>query len=159
MRFVFFFRWDNKASPKIVVEQPAEDRERTPSPSNLPVSRLHQEPPSPAPREIVQLPKIIKEEKSRKEDKPSVKERNVREDKIWMRSPKEDKISKKDKKKMKEMVDDITFSSERIIIGGEDATKNSSSTKSRLPHEVLAQFEGKTREVIKFHYNIYVCCN
>lgn len=58
---------------------------------------------------------------------------------------------KKDKKKYKDNkgknnFDETQPSSERIIIGGEDGMKNTMSNKSRLPHEVLAQFEGKTRE-------------
>lgn len=109
----------------------------------MPVSRFRDtpEPPNPAPREI-SIPKNNKDEKSNKSPK---------EEKLHTRSPKEEKIFKKDKKKekehkFKENNEDGRSSSERIIIGGEDAAKNINN-KSRLPHEVLAQFEGKSREV------------
>lgn len=125
----------------------------SPVSSPLPTSRFRDtpEPPNPAPREI-SLPKNNKDDKSNKSPK---------DEKSMTRSPKEEKIFKKDKKKEKEHkfkehnIEDGRSSSERIIIGGEDATKNINN-KSRLPHEVLAKFEGKSREVGTFfnHLNI-----
>lgn len=75
-----------------------------------------------------------------------------KEDKYSCWSPKDEKQLRKDKKKekenrFKEFNDDNNLSSERIIIGGEDAIKTT-TMKSHLPHEVLTQFEGKSREVI-----------
>lgn len=82
-----------------------------------------------------------------KEDKPKDKK-----DEKYDPRPKEEKYAKKDKKKdkdnkFKDANDENHLSSERIIIGGEDAVKNAANFKSRLPHEVLNQFEGKSREV------------
>ena len=138
-------RWDNKPSPKIFVEEPRNEGETSPAPSPLPVSRFRDtpEPPNPAPREI--------SPKSNKEDKTFIN-KSSKEEKILTRSPKEEKILKKEKKKEKEqrfrdINEDGRSSSERIIIGGEDAIRNNGSNKGRLPHEVLAQFEGKSREV------------
>jgi len=153
-----FFRWESK--PKIVVDE-HQEKKRDASPAHSPspiASRLRDlpEPPCPAPREILH-PKnkdeklIANREKSAKEDKLKDK----KDDKHGSRSPKEEKYAKKDKKKEKENKfkdsNEDHLSSERIIIGGEDAVKNSVNTKSRLPHEVLSQFEGKSREV-----NIYL---
>jgi len=117
------------------------------------------EPPSPAPREILHprnkdekltasKEKLANKEKFVKEDKPKDK----RDEKCDLRNLKEEKYMKKDKKKDKEskfkdINDENHLSSERIIIGGEDAVKNATNFKSRLPHEVLNQFEGKSREV------------
>lgn len=147
-------RWGSK--PKIVVDEP-QDNKRDVSPIRLPspvASRLKDlpEPPSPAPREILH-PKN-KDEKLAASKEKLVKEDKLKEkkdEKYDSRSLKEEKHSKKDKKKDKESKfkdanDENHLSSERIIIGGEDAVKNANS-KSRLPHEVLNQFEGKSREV------------
>jgi len=153
-------RWGSK--PKIVVDEP-QDNKRDVSPIRLPspvASRLKDppEPPSPAPREIL-YPKNKDEKLAVKEKLTTSKEKLVKEDKpkdkkdekYDSRSLKEEKHAKKDKKKDKEskfkdVNDENHLSSERIIIGGEDAVKNANS-KSRLPHEVLNQFEGKSREV------------
>lgn len=142
------FRWESKPNPKIVVDE-AKEKHREISPANSPSSALkHQdtpEPPSPAPREILQP-------KNKEEKLASSKEKNVKEDKYGCWSPKDDRQLRKDRKKekenkFKELIDDNYLSSERIIIGGEDAVKSTGSVKSNLPHELLAQFEGKSREV------------
>jgi len=139
-----------------MVDEPQDNkRDISPIRSSSPItSRLKDlpEPPSPAPREILhQRNKDEKlaasREKLVKEDKPKDK----KDEKYDPRNPKEEK-QKKDKKKDKESKfkdtnDENHLSSERIIIGGEDAVKNSANSKSRLPHEVLNQFEGKSREV------------
>ncbi|XP_014484762.1 PREDICTED: rab11 family-interacting protein 2 [Dinoponera quadriceps] len=145
-------RWENKPSPKIVVNEPQDNKhDASPARSPSPAFRLKEppEPPSPAPREILQ-PKNKDEkfasskEKLLKEDKL----RDKKDDKLGTRSPKEEKHAKKDKKRDKEnkFNDENHLSSERIIIGGEDAVKNAANSKSRLPHEVLNQFDGKSRE-------------
>jgi len=156
-KYDIFFRWESK--PKIVVDEHQEKkRDASPVHSPSPIAlRLRDppEPPCPAPREILHPKnkdeKLAGKEKSAKEDKLKDK----KDDKHGSRSPKEEKYTKKDKKKEKENKfkdtnDENHLSSERIIIGGEDAVKNAVNTKSRLPHEVLNQFEGKSREV-----NIY----
>ena len=148
-------RWENKQSPKIVVDEPKDER-RESSPINSPSSNLKfqetSEPPSPAPRELIQS-------KNREEKFVSNKEKTIRDEKLkekkedkyncW--SPKDEKQLRKDRKKekenkLKELNDVNNLSSERIIIGGEDAIKSTTLIKSHLPHEVLAQFEGKSRE-------------
>lgn len=166
MLCVVLIRWDK---PKIVVDE-SQDNKRDASPirSPSPVAFRLKDPPeplSPAPREILH-PKnkdekfasreklAISKEKLAKEDK--VKDK--KDDKHGSRSPKEEKHVKKDKKKdnkenkFKDANDENHLSSERIIIGGEDAVKNAANSKSRLPHEVLNQFEGKSREVNIFLY-------
>lgn len=137
-----------------MVDEPQDNkRDASPARSASPALRLREppEPPSPAPREILQ-PKNKDEkltsskEKLLKEDKLKDK----KDDKLGTRSPKEEKQAKKDKKRDKEnkFNDENHLSSEkRIIIGGEDAVKNTANSRSRLPHEVLNQFEGKSREV------------
>ncbi|KAG5316991.1 RFIP5 protein, partial [Acromyrmex heyeri] len=153
-------RWDSK--PKIVVDEPKDNkRDVSPIRSTSPItSRLKDlpEPPSPAPREILHPRNkdekltaskeklAANKEKFIKEDKPKDK----KDEKYDLRNLKEEKV-KKDKKKDKEskfkdVNDENHLSSERIIIGGEDAVKNAANFKSRLPHEVLNQFEGKSRE-------------
>lgn len=145
-------RWESK--PKIVVDE-AQDNKRDASPIRSPIaSRLKDlpEPPSPAPREILHPRNkdeklAASKEKLVKEDKPKDK----KDEKYEPRNFKEEKHAKKDKKKDKESKfkdanDENHLSSERIIIGGEDAVKNAANSKSRLPHEVLNQFEGKSRE-------------
>lgn len=150
-------RWENKASPKIVIDEPKEDhREASPvgSPSTTTL-RFQEtpEPPVPAPREVLQNKN--KEEKPVSNRDKSAKEEKLKEKKedrysCW--SPKDDKQSRKDKKKekenkLKELNDDNNhLSSERIIIGGEDAIRSTITGKSHLPHEVLSQFDGKSRE-------------
>ncbi|XP_043493165.1 rab11 family-interacting protein 1 [Polistes fuscatus] len=152
-------RWENNKlnNPKILIDEAKDERpDRSPAPSPSPTSRFRDapEPPSPAPREIIQI-KSNKEEKSSlikdkfsKEDKLKDK----REEKFLTRSPREEKISKKDKKKEKENKtkeineDNHPSSSERIIIGGEDAFKGEQLSKHRLPHEIISQFDGKSRE-------------
>lgn len=166
---MLFSRWESK--PKIVVDEHQENKHDA-SPARSPLlvaSRLKDppEPPCPAPREILH-PKnkdeklaaskeklaaskeklAASKEKLTKEDKPKDK----KDDKHGSRSPKEEKHAKRDKRKEKEQKfkdanDENHLSSERIIIGGEDAVKNAVNLKSRLPHEVLNQFEGKSREV------------
>ncbi|XP_043675564.1 rab11 family-interacting protein 1 isoform X2 [Vespula pensylvanica] len=80
------------------------------------------------------------------------KSKDKREEKFVTRSPREEKNAKKDKKKDKEnKIKEINeenrpSSSERIIIGGEDAFKGEHLTKHRLSHEILSQFDGKSRE-------------
>lgn len=149
-------RWENKQNPKILIEEPKDERRETlpaakPSTPNFKAPETP-EPPSPAPREIVHSrnkddktpsykDKIVKEEKSKEK----------KDDKLSCRSPKEEKHLKKDKIKekfikIKDSNEDSHLSSERIIIGGEDAIRNGLVTKSRLPHEVLSQFDGKSRE-------------
>ncbi|XP_011312547.1 rab11 family-interacting protein 2 [Fopius arisanus] len=146
-------RWDNKGNPKIVIEEPSE---KSPATSPSPTSRFRDtpEPPSPAPREIItsKRPKDDKlKERNSKDEKHFMRDKspNCKEDK-YVRSLKEDKSSKKDKKRDKENKGkdfcEEQLSSERIIIGGEDGVKNNMGGKSRLPLEVLQQFEGKTRE-------------
>lgn len=151
-------RWESK--PKIVVDEPQDNkRDVSPIRSTSPIaSRLKDlpEPPSPAPREILHPRNkdeklaasreklAASKEKLMKEDKPKDK----KDEKYDPRNPKEEKHAKKDKKnKFKDANDENHLSSERIIIGGEDAVKNAANSKSRLPHEVLNQFEGKSREV------------
>ncbi|OAD53494.1 Rab11 family-interacting protein 1, partial [Eufriesea mexicana] len=149
-------RWESKQSPKIVIDEP-KDEHREISPVNSPSSTLKRQETSeiitPAPREVLQI-------KNKLEDKfVSNKEKNVKEEKFkekkedkyncW--NPRDEKQLKKDKKKekenkFKEFNDDNNLSSERIIIGGEDAIKPTATMKSHLPHEVLTQFEGKSRE-------------
>ncbi|KOC59321.1 Rab11 family-interacting protein 1 [Habropoda laboriosa] len=148
-------RWERNPSPKIVIDEP-KDEHRESSPVTSPSSTLKRheapEPPSPAPREIFHM-------KNREEKFVSNKEKNAKEEKLkekkedkygyW--SPKDEKQQRKDKKKdkennkLKDFNDDNTLSTERIIIGGEDAVRTVTG-KSHLPHEVLAQFEGKSRE-------------
>ncbi|XP_076237432.1 rab11 interacting protein [Calliopsis andreniformis] len=148
-------RWESKPSPKIVIDQPKDDR-REPSPANSPASTLKfqekVESPVPAPRDTTH-------NKNKEEKTISNKEKNIKEDKTKDRkddkygcwSPKEEKQSRKDKKKekeakLKELIEESHLSSERIIIGGEDAIRSTVIGKSHLPHEVLTQFEGKSRE-------------
>lgn len=128
-------------------------RDASPIRSSSPALRFKDppEPPSPAPREILQ-PKNKDEKLALSKEKLLLREdrlRDKKDDRHNTRSPREDK-TKKDKKKeskYKEINDENHLSSERIIIGGEDAIKNSVNSKSRLPHEVLHQFDGKSREV------------
>lgn len=161
-------RWE--AKPKIVVDELQDNKRdaspmRSPSPAAL---RLKEppEPLSPAPREILH-PKnkefFASREKlvASKEKLAASKEKLAKDDKLKdkkddkydLRTSKEEK-QKKDKKKdnkenkFKDTNDENHLSSERIIIGGEDAVKNAANSKSRLPHEVLNQFEGKSREDI-----------
>ncbi|KAK0168389.1 hypothetical protein PV327_002195 [Microctonus hyperodae] len=139
-------KWDNKS--KIMIDETRENRQLSPASSPSPTTRSRDtpEPPSPAPREIINS-------KRTKEEKHFIRDRspNIRDDKFNSKNSKDEKPSKKDKKKEKEHkgikdIEEVQSSSERIIIGGEDAKRNVHGTKSRLPHEVLAQFEGKTRE-------------
>ncbi|XP_050450346.1 rab11 family-interacting protein 2 [Cataglyphis hispanica] len=162
-------RWDK---PKIMVDESQDNiRDASPIRSPSPVAfRLRDlpEPLSPAPREILHPKnkdeKFASREKlvASKEKLAMSKEKLAKEDKVkdkkddkhGPRSPKEEKHVKKDKKKdnkenkFKDANDENHLSSERIIIGGEDAIKNAVNSKSRLPHEVLNQFEGKSREDI-----------
>lgn len=152
---IMLVRWGSK--PKIVVDEPQDNkRDMSPIRSSSPItSRLKDlpEPPSPAPREILHPRNkdeklAASKEKLVKEDKP----KDRKDEKNDPRSPKEEKYVKKDKKrdkesKFKDANDENHLSSERIIIGGEDAVKSAANSKSRLPHEVLNQFEGKSREV------------
>ena len=131
------------------MDEAKEDRDLSSVPSPSPNSRFRDtpEPPSPAPREIINL-KRQKDEKSPPRNLKDDGHHDGRKEK----SPKEEKVSKKDKKKdrdqrFKDIIEEGHPSSERIIIGGEDAMKSIIGSKSRLPHEVLAQFEGKSREV------------
>ncbi|XP_018307205.1 rab11 family-interacting protein 2 [Mycetomoellerius zeteki] len=154
-------RWDSK--PKIVIDEPKDNkRDVSPIRSTSPItSRLKDlpEPPSPAPREILHPRNKDEKLTASKEKLAANKEKFVKEDKpkdkkdekFDLRNLKEEKHMKKDKKKDKENKfkdtnDENHLSSERIIIGGEDAVKNAANSKSRLPHEVLNQFEGKSRE-------------
>lgn len=148
-------RWESKSSPKIVIDEPR-DEHREVSPMNSPSNTLKREtpePPSPAPRELLQTKNKFEEKLALNKEK-NVKEEKLKEkkeDKYGCWSPKDEKHPRKDKKKEKEnkfkdFNDDNHLSSERIIIGGEDAIKTPSMLKSHLPHEVLAQFEGKSRE-------------
>ncbi|XP_076176888.1 rab11 interacting protein [Ptiloglossa arizonensis] len=148
-------RWESKPSPKIVIDEP-KDNYREPSPASSPLSTLRfqeaPEPPTPAPREILQAKN--KDEKPTSNKEKNVKEEKSREkkdDKYSCWSPKDEKQMRKEKKKekenkLKELNDDNHLSTERIIIGGEDAIKSTAILKSHLPHEVLTQFEGKSRE-------------
>ncbi|XP_029160373.1 rab11 family-interacting protein 2 [Nylanderia fulva] len=158
-------RWETK--PKIVVDEPQNNkRDASPIRSSSPAASRLKDPPeplSPAPREILH-PKNKDDKFASKEKLFTSKEKLTREDKKDKkddkhspRSPKEDKYVKKDKKKdnkenkFKDVNNENHLSSERIIIGGEDAVKNAVNFKSRLPHEVLNQFEGKSREdIIEF---------
>ncbi|KOX69776.1 Rab11 family-interacting protein 2 [Melipona quadrifasciata] len=148
-------RWESKVNPKIVIDEPR-DEHRESSPVHSPSSTLRNqevsETPSPAPREVLQTRNKLEEkfisykEKNAKEEK--FKEKKEDKNSCW--SPKDEKQSRKDKKKEKEnkfkdFNDDNNLSGERIIIGGEDAIRTT-SIKSHLPHEILAQFEGKSRE-------------
>lgn len=160
-------RWETK--PKIIVDESQDDkRDVSPIRSPSPALRLRDppEPLSPAPREILH-PKnkderFISREKliASKEKLTASREKLTKEDKLKdkkddkhsPRSPNEEKYIKKDKKKDNKenkfnTNNENHLSSERIIIGGEDAVKNAANSKSRLPHEVLNQFEGKSREV------------
>ncbi|XP_003696939.1 rab11 family-interacting protein 2 isoform X1 [Apis florea] len=149
-------RWENKPSPKIIIDEPKIEPCET-SPVNSPSSTLkHQEAsetPNPAPRELLQAKNKIEEKLGSNKEK-NVKEEKLKEkkeDKYGCWSPKDEKQLRKDKKKekenrFKEFNDDNNLSSERIIIGGEDAIKTTATMKSHLPHEVLTQFEGKSRE-------------
>lgn len=153
-------RWESK--PKIVVDEPQDNkRDVSPIRSSSPIaSRLKDlpEPPSPAPREILHPRNKDEKLAASKEKLATNKEKFIKEDKLKdkkddkydPRNPKEEKHAKKDKKKenkFKDSNDENHLSSERIIIGGEDAVKNVVNAKSRLPHEVLNKFEGKSREV------------
>ena len=127
-----------------MIEEPKNEREISPMPSPLPISRFRDTPelPNPALREI-------SSPKNNREDK-LISNKSPKEEKNSTRSPKEEKILKKDRKKdqrFRDIIEDSHSSSERIIIGGEDAVRNNVTNKGRLPHEVLAQFEGKSREV------------
>lgn len=146
-------RWENKPSPKIVIDEPRDDRlELSPANSPSPTSKLREtpEPTSPAPREIHtkrdEKPPLIKE-RIIKEDRL----RDKKDDKLGCRSPKEEKQPKKEKKKLEKEnkprgIGENHPSSERIIIGGEDAIKTPTVAKGRLQNEILARFEGKSRE-------------
>ncbi|XP_012234984.1 rab11 family-interacting protein 2 [Linepithema humile] len=145
-------RWESK--PKIVVDEVQDKHDASPTRSRSPVVlklKDPPEPPSPAPREIL-YSRINKDEKlatSKEKLTKEDKSKDKKDDKHGQRSPKEEKHAKKDKKKDKESKfkdDENYLSSERIIIGGEDAIKNIANLKSRLPHEVLNQFNGKSRE-------------
>lgn len=148
-------RWESKVNPKIVIDEP-KDEHRESSPVHSPSSTLRNqevsETPSPTPREVLQTRNKL-EEKFMSHKEKNVKEekfKEKKEDKNSCWSPKDEKQSRKDKKKEKEnkfkdFNDDNNLSGERIIIGGEDAIRTT-SIKSHLPHEVLAQFEGKSRE-------------
>ncbi|XP_035739076.1 rab11 family-interacting protein 1-like isoform X2 [Vespa mandarinia] len=154
-------RWESTKlnNPKILVDEPKDDRsDLSPTHSPSPSSRFRDtsEPPSPAPREIIQH-KINKDEKPALIKDKFSKENNLkdkREEKFVTRSPREEKNAKKDKKnkekenKTKEIKEEKNrpSSSERIIIGGEDAFKGEHLTKHRLSHEILSQFDGKSRE-------------
>jgi hypothetical protein len=150
---IVLVRWGSK--PKIVVDEPQDNkRDVSPIRSSSPItSRLKDlpEPPSPAPREI--LHPRNKDEKLASSKEKLIKEdklKDKKDDKYDIRSLKDEKHAKKDKKKeskFKDANDENHLSSERIIIGGEDAVKNAANSKSRLPHEVLNQFDGKSREV------------
>ena len=143
-----------------MIDEP-KDEHRESSPVHSPSSTLRNpevsETPSPAPREVLQTKNKLEEkfisskEKNVKEEK--FKEKKEDKNNCW--SPKDEKQSRKDKKKEKENkfkdFDDNNLSGERIIIGGEDAIRTT-SIKSHLPHEILAQFEGKSREVITLYY-------
>ncbi|KZC11713.1 Rab11 family-interacting protein 1, partial [Dufourea novaeangliae] len=149
-------RWESKPSPKIVIDEPKEyHRESSPIGSPALTSRFQEtpEPLAPAPREII-LQTKNKDEKTASNKDKSIKEEKLKErkdDKYICWSPKDDKQSRKEKKKekenkLKELNDETNnLSSERIIIGGEDAIRTVTG-KSHLPHEVLAQFDGKSRE-------------
>lgn len=147
-------RWENKSSPKIVIDEPKDER-RELSPVGSPSATLQRretsESPNPAPRQVLQARnrneekstpnKIVKEEKA----KEKKEEKHIG---TW--SPKDEKQRKEKRKdkewnKSKDFNDENNPSSERIIIGGEDAVETT-LIKSRLPHEILAQFEGKSRE-------------
>lgn len=65
------------------------------------------------------------------------------EEKSVLERVEEKSKNKKDKKKKKDSFE----SAEKRIIVGEDAVFNSATKKSRIPNEVFAQFEGKSREV------------
>lgn len=154
-------RWESNKlnNPKILIDETKDDRSDlspapspSPSPSPTPVSRFRNapEPPCPAPREIIQQ-KSKDDKPSSNKEKPSKEEKlkEKKEEKFTARSPREEKHTKKDKKKEKEnktkdINDENHPSSERIIIGGEDAFKG--DAKSRLSNEVLAKFDGKSRE-------------
>lgn len=147
-------RWENNKAnnPKILINEIKDDRtDLSPTQSPSPTFRFRDtpEPSSPAPREIIQ--------QRGKEDKISSNRdklfKDKKEEKLNARSPKSDdnKHTKKDKRKerdnlTKEMNDENHPSSERIIIGGEDTFKSDTTSKSRLPHEILSKFEGKSRE-------------
>lgn len=151
-------RWENKPSPKIIIDEPKVEPCETSS-VNSPSSTLKRqetsETPNPAPRELLQTKNKIEDKLGSNKEK-NVKEekfKEKKEDKYGCWSPKDEKQLRKDKKKekenkFKEFNDDNNLSSERIIIGGEDAIKTTATIKSHLPHEVLTQFEGKSREVI-----------
>lgn len=139
-------RWESKSTPKIVIDESGmrEERREEPSPASSPLPPESSSPP--VPREMPQ-PRGKEDrisagkEKSFNESDRAGKER--KEEKQTCRSPKEEKHSKRDRKKERASKHS---SSERIIIGGEDGTKTAVIAKSRLPHELLAQFEGKSRE-------------
>ncbi|KAL2743584.1 rab11 family-interacting protein 2 isoform X2 [Vespula maculifrons] len=152
-------RWESTKlnNPKILIDEPKDDRpDLSPTHSPSPSSRFKDasEPPSPAPREIIQHRSNKEEKSSLIKDKFSRedKSKDKREEKFVTRSPREEKNAKKDKKKDKEnKIKEINeenrpSSSERIIIGGEDAFKGEHLTKHRLSHEILSQFDGKSRE-------------
>ncbi|XP_043675563.1 rab11 family-interacting protein 1 isoform X1 [Vespula pensylvanica] len=152
-------RWESTKlnNPKILIDEPKDDRsDLSPTHSPSPSSRFRDasEPPSPAPREIIQHRSNKEEKSSLIKDKFSRedKSKDKREEKFVTRSPREEKNAKKDKKKDKEnKIKEINeenrpSSSERIIIGGEDAFKGEHLTKHRLSHEILSQFDGKSRE-------------
>ncbi|XP_012521544.1 rab11 family-interacting protein 2 [Monomorium pharaonis] len=139
-------RWESK--PKIVVDEPQDNkRDVSPIRSSSPItSRLKDlpEPPSPAPREI--LHPRNKNDKLTASKEKLTKEEKLRDKKDDPRNLTKEKKDKKKENKFKDSNDENHLSSERIIIGGEDAVKNAANAKSRLPHEVLNQFEGKSRE-------------
>ncbi|KAK2588746.1 hypothetical protein KPH14_001633 [Odynerus spinipes] len=150
-------RWESNrlSNPKILIDDTKDDRsDLSPAQSPSPTSRFRDtpEPTSPAPREIIHHRSreekfFSHKEKSSKEEKSKDK----KEEKHAVRSPKDEKHAKKDKRKekenkTKEINDEHHPSSERIIIGGEDAFKGDTLSRGRLPHEILAKFEGKSRE-------------
>lgn len=153
-------RWDNKSTPRILIDEPKDNHDISPAASPMPTTKIYNtpEPPSPAPREImnqstkrnpIKDDKIIKD-KILKDDKYLIRENSPNsrlDDKFINENNKDKKQTKKDKKKNKGKNNFDDPSSERIIIGGEDGMKNTMINKSRLPHEIIAQFEGKSREV------------
>lgn len=154
------FRLENKT--KTLNDDQRNEKELSSSPRTSPDFKYKDipEPLSPAPREIIT--KLNRDEKSLKDKiiREEVLERSLKEEKHskWsprLERPKKDK-KERDNNKNRDSYHDGHINTERIIIGGEDRMKNNGDMKGRLPHEVIAQFAGRSREVgcfFQFFFN------
>ncbi|XP_001607416.1 rab11 family-interacting protein 2 [Nasonia vitripennis] len=109
-------RWDNKRNSPKIIVDEPRDSPIAEDRSNSPITRLRAE--------------VAQQQQTRKEEEKQRKEQK-----------KQEKKDKKEKNHQKS-------SSERIIIGGEETNTTHSTTtqQTRLPREIIEQFDGKSRE-------------